>query len=420
MNLLLTGFRLCDPTQPAVPALRIRDGQILEVGDLRPLAGETVVDAQGLTCVPGLIDIHVHFRTPGQTHKESFWSGMRAALAGGYTQVVQMPNTTPVLDSPALVRQQTTTRPVRCHVAAAVTEGSRQERLVDMPLLHRAGAVAFTDDGRPVRWEHNILAALRQSAELGVPIMEHAEVLELTEGHPMHDGWVASSLGIAGQPSEGEWGMVARDAALAALTGGHIHLCHLSAWESVEILREYQAAGHRVTGEVTPHHLLLTEEAILQWGPNAKMAPPLRSERDRAALVAGLLDGTIAAVATDHAPHTPTEKAQPLDRAPFGVIGLETAFPLLYTHLVRTGLMPLVDLVHRMSTGPAALCHLVGGSLAPGSPADLTLLDLETSWVIDADDFESKSRNCPFIGWRVQGKPRHTMVGGQWQWGPRL
>lgn len=414
MNFLLRNITLIDPTQGPATAIRVRDGRIAEVGnDLQPLADEPIIDGQGLTCVPGLIDIHVHFRTPGQTHKESFWSGMRAALAGGYTQVIQMPNTTPVLDSPELVRQQTSTWPVKCHVAAAVTEGSRQERLVDMPRLYRAGAVAFTDDGRPVRWEHNIKAALEQSYELGVPVMEHAEVLELTEGRPMHHGWVAESLGIVGQPSEAEWSMVARDAALAAQTGGHIHLCHLSTWESVEILRAYQTQGHRVTGEVTPHHLLLTEEAILQWGTNAKMAPPLRTERDRSALVAALIDGTIAAVATDHAPHTPTEKDQPLDRAPFGVIGLETAFPLLYTALVRTGRMPLVDLIHRMSTGPAALCHLEGGSLQPGNPADFTLIDLDASWVIDADAFESKSRNCPFLGQRVWGAIKRTVVDGR-------
>lgn len=418
MNLLLRGAMIVDPTQPHAPqALRVRDGRITEVGDLAPLAGEEVYDAQGLTCLPGLIDIHVHFRTPGQTHKESFWSGMRAALAGGYTQVVQMPNTTPVLDDPALIRQQTTIAPVRCHVAAAVTEGSRQETLVDMPRLKAAGAVAFTDDGRPVRWEHNIRAALMQSAELGVPVMEHAEVLELTEGAPVHEGWVAQVLGVNGQPSAGEWQMVERDAQLAAQTGGHIHLCHLSAWESVEILREFRQRGHHVTGEVTPHHLLLTEEALFQWGTNAKMAPPLRTERDRQALLAALGDGTIACVATDHAPHTPEEKSRPLEAAPFGVIGLETAFPLLYSNLVLTGLMPLVDLVAAMSTKPASLCHLEGGSLRPGAPADLTLVDLETSWVIDADTFESKARNCPFIGWRVQGRTVRTMTGGRWRWG---
>ncbi|HYE77263.1 MAG TPA: dihydroorotase, partial [bacterium] len=357
------------------------------------------------------------FRTPGQTHKETFWSGMRAALAGGFTQVVQMPNTTPVIDDPAIVRQQTVAEPVRCHVAAAVTEGSRQERVVDMAKLVQAGAVAFTDDGRPVRWEHNIREALAWGAELGVPVFEHAEVMELSQGHPIHAGWVAEQLGIAGQPSAAEYLMVERDAALAAATGGHIHICHLSTWESVEILREYQARGHRVTGEVTPHHLLLTEEAVLQWGTGAKMNPPLRSRRDRAALVEALLDGTIACIATDHAPHTPEEKDRLLADAPFGVIGLETAFPVLYTHLVREGVMALPDLVAAMADKPARLLGLEGGRLTPGSPADLTLVDLDAAWVVDADDFESRSRNCPFIGWRLFGQVRRTMVGGKWRWG---
>lgn len=417
MSLLLQNIALVDPSQPATgPAIRIRDGRIAEVGDLRPLAGEEVVDAGGLTCLPGLIDIHVHFRTPGQTHKESFWSGMRAALAGGFTQVVQMPNTTPVIDDPAIVQQQTTTEPLRCHVAAAVTEGSRQERVVDMPKLARAGAVAFTDDGRPVRWEHNIREALAWGAELGLPVFEHAEVMELSGGHPLHDGWVAAHLGLPGQPSAGEYLMVERDAALAAETGGHIHICHLSTWESVEILRDYQARGHRVTGEATPHHLLLTEEAILQWGTDAKMNPPLRSTRDRQALVDALIDGTIACVATDHAPHTPEEKSRSMAEAPFGVIGLETAFPVLYTHLVRAGLMGLPELVATMSDKPARLLGLDGGRLTPGSPADLTLVDLDATWVVDGDSFESKSRNCPFIGWRLFGRLEQTMVGGKWRW----
>ncbi|MEO7992813.1 MAG: dihydroorotase [bacterium] len=416
--MLLTNCLVTDPSSPQpTHALRLREGIVVERGDrLAPLAGETVYDCRGLTLLPGLVDIHVHFRTPGQPHKETFWSGMRAALAGGYTRVVQMPNTIPVLDSPELIRQQTTALPVRCHVAAAVTEGSRQERVVDMARLARAGAVAFTDDGRPVRWEHNIRAALQQSAELGIPVMEHAEVLELSDGRPIHGGVVAEQLGILGQPSAAEYQMVLRDAELAAETGGHIHICHLSTWESVEILRESQARGHKVTGEVTPHHLFLTEDAVLQWGTGAKMAPPLRSERDRRALLAGLLDGTIACVATDHAPHTGDEKSRPLADAPFGVIGLETAFALLYTYCVQAGLMDLTELVNVMSKKPAALVGLPGGSLQPGDPADLTLVDLDAEWVVDADDFESKSRNCPFIGWKLRGRIEQTMVAGEWRW----
>jgi dihydroorotase len=367
--------------------------------------------------VPAFVDPHVHLRTPGREDEETIASGTAAAAAGGYCAILAMPNTDPVVDDAATLRGLRERAAREAHVPvgflAAITKGQAGEELTELGLLADAGAAGFTDDGRPVAAAGVMRRALQYNAITGRTIAVHCEEPTLTRGGHAHAGAVATELGIGGWPSLGESLMVARDVELAAETGQPVHLMHLSARESVDHLRRARANGVRATGEVTPHHLCLTDEAVRTLDPNVKMNPPLRTEDDRAALLEALRDGTIGAVATDHAPHSDEEKDVPFESAPFGVIGLETAFSALYTHLVEPGLLALETLLERMSAGPAAIFGLERPRLAVGARANLTLLDLAGSWRVEAEALRSRSRNSWLLGQRLRSRVALTVADGK-------
>ena len=417
-SLLIKGGRIVDPSSgfDDISDIFIIDGKIVEIsksGEIKtPHKPDKEIDAAGLHVFPGLIDVHVHFRDPGFTHKEDFASGAKAALAGGFTSVIQMPNTNPALSTPDLIREYTRNEPIRSYVSAAVTKDRGGKNLNDLKALQDAGAVAFTDDGSPVSDESLMSDALVASRELGLRIMTHAENLELSKGGAIIEGDVAEKLGVIGINRDAESSMVERDIELANDNWAKLHICHVSTKKSVELIRAAKADGIPITAEVTPHHLLLNHEAVLDHGANAKMNPPLAYEEDRLACIDGLLDGTLDIIATDHAPHSKDEKASGLADAPFGIVGLETSFPLLYTNFVVTSKLTLNELIEKMSTLPAEIFGLLGGGLEIGSVADIAIFDLENEYTIDAKSFHSKSRNTPFNGCMVKGKIKFTIVNG--------
>lgn len=381
-----------------------------------------VVEAEGLLLTPGLIDLHVHLRVPGQAHKETMETGTRAAAAGGFTQILTLPNTQPVIDRPELVEEVLSLAKekavVRVHVAASVTLGQRGETLAPLGRLSRAGALAFTDDGRPVRDPFLMAMALTYARHLGKVILSHSEEPAFSRDGVCHQGKVALRLGLKGIPSLAESLGVMRDIQLALATGGRLHLMHLSTKESVEALRWGKAMGAPITAEVTPHHLALTTEELERWryDPCTKVNPPLREEEDRQALVEALREGLIDIIATDHAPHSREEKSLSYEEAPFGISGLETAFPLLYETLVRPGHLKLVDLIRRLTVEPARLLGLPGGKLLEGEPADLSLFDLNTPFVVDPETFQSKGKNTPLKGRELRGRCVRTFVAGKEVW----
>jgi len=420
MSLLITGGRVIDPANgvDAVQDVLIADGKIEKVGKglAAPPAAE-VVDATGKVVCPGFIDVHVHLREPGYEYKETVRTGTRAAAGGGYTAVACMANTNPVNDNGAvtdyILAKAKVEGAVRVYPIGAVTRNLKGEELAELNELAEAGCVAFSDDGKCVLNAGLYRRAMEYTLPFGVPVISHAEDASLCRGWAMNEGVVSTEIGLPGAPAAAEDVMVARDILLAELTGAHVHIAHLSTAGAVRLVRDGKARGVRVTAEVTPHHLVLTEEAVRTYDPNTKMAPPLRTKRDTEALVEALADGTIDCVATDHAPHALAEKEGEFDRAAFGVVGLETAVALLLDRLVRPGLVPLPTLVSRLSRDPARLFNLPGGSLTPGGPADVTILDLERSWTVDPARFASKSRNTPFGGWPLTGGPWMTIVGGK-------
>jgi dihydroorotase len=389
----------------------------------KPRNGGSVIDAEGLLLLPGFIDMHVHLREPGQTHKETLHSGTLAAARGGFTFVACMPNTRPVLDSPdelrTLRRRIADEALVDVGIIAAVTRGQQGEELTDFAALKAAGALALSDDGRGIQRASVMRAALKRGGEVGLPILAHCEDESLSHGGVIHEGQAALDRCLTGIPAESESAHVARDIVLAEQTGARYHVCHLSCAQSLRLVREARARGQAVTCEVTPHHLLLSDLDICGDDANYKMNPPLRTPADREALLAGLLDGTIDAIATDHAPHTPAEKARGLSGAPFGVIGLETAFPLLYTHLVEPGRLPLWRLVEALTAGPARLLGLKVPELGVGAVADLTLVDLNAARPIVDAELRSKSRNTPFRDRVVRGWPVCTLSRGRIAWSER-
>ncbi len=405
---------------PAAPDRTDSQGDAVPTGAaghrLRVAGDAAVLDAAGLVVAPGFVDLHAHLRTPGQEWKEDMESGTRAAAAGGFTSVCCMANTRPPMDTGALVlavREMARRRAaVRVYPLACVTRGMAGRRLTDVAELAEAGAVALSDDGRPVAEAAVMRNALAYAGMFGLPVSAHEEEPSLARGTAAHLGPVASALGLRGQPGEAEAVLVARDALLAAATGGRLHVAHVSAAATVEVLRWARARGVAVTAEVTPHHLALTEEALAGHDTDAKCNPPLRGEEDRRALVEALAEGVIDCVATDHAPHAPHEKAVEFDAAPFGVVGFETALGVLVTTLVRPGLLSLAGLVDRLSARPAAVFGLPGGSLAPGSPGDVVVFDPDAEWTVDPDRFLSKGRNTPFRGRRLWGRVVATFVGG--------
>ncbi len=382
-------------------------------------AGTRVIAGRGRLCAPGLIDIHVHLREPGQTHKETIQSGTLAAARGGFTYVACMPNTRPVLDEPRVLQELAARiaaeSGVQVGIVAAISKGSAGEELTDFAALRAAGAVALSDDGRGVQRASVMRAALKRAAEVGLPILAHCEDDWLSGGGVVNEGPAALDRCLAGIPPESEAAHVARDLVLAERTAARYHVCHLSCAQSLRLVREAKARGQAVSCEVTPHHLLLSDADIAGDDANYKMNPPLRSAADRQALYAGLCDGTVDAIATDHAPHTPAEKARGLLQAPFGIIGLETAFPLLYTHLVETGRLPLTRLLHLLGRGAAAVLGLPSsyGLLRKGERADLTLIDLKTTRTVTTAELRSKSRNTPFLFQPLRGWPVLTLCGGR-------
>jgi dihydroorotase len=377
--------------------------------------GVTVVDCGGHLLTPGLLDIQVHFREPGQEYKETIATGSKSAAAGGVTTVACMPNTTPVIDDIALVayvhKRARETGYVNVRTYAAISKGLKGEAITEMGLLVEAGAVGFTDDGLPLMNSGVMRKALTYSRELGVPIAQHAEDLNLSCGGCMNEGRISAQLGVAGIPNVAEAVMVERDIALAELTGGQYHVLHISTAEAVEAVRRAKKRGVRVTAEAAPHHFTLTDEAVLEYRTFSKMNPPLRAEKDRLAIIEGLKDGTIDAIATDHAPHDQESKRVPLASAAFGIVGLETMLPLSLG-LYHQGIMPLRDVIAAMTYKPADIIHVPAGRLKKGARADLTLIDLDRQWKIDPKDFSSKSLNSPFDDWNTKGRAIRTVVGG--------
>jgi len=399
----------------------IEDGKIVQLSPMTEYKGsfEDVLDMKGALVTPGLIDLHVHLREPGFTHKETVKTGTEAAARGGFTTICAMPNTNPVPDTveklqafQAIVQQDAI---IHVYPYAPITQGLKSTQQVDQDTLIQAGAIAFTNDGVGVQDAHAMMEAMKQAAKNNTIIAAHAEDDSLKYGGVIHEGKASATLNLPGIPSVCESSQVARDVLLAEATGAHYHVCHVSAKETIRVIRDAKRAGIHVTAEVTPHHLLLNDTFIQKDDANTKMNPPLRGPEDQRALLEGLLDGTIDCIASDHAPHAVEEKALGLLKAPFGIIGLEYGFALLYTRFVKTGVFTLEDLIQWMSPKPAKCFNLLHGDLQIGSKADLAFFDLETS-VIIPKTFVSKSSNSPFIGWTVYGDTVMTMVDGKTVW----
>ncbi|MBA2361399.1 MAG: dihydroorotase [Actinobacteria bacterium] len=418
-NLLVRGARVLDPGADVdgVMDVRIDAGTIAELGARLDPNAHRVVDGEGLVLAPAFVDPHVHLRTPGREDEETIASGTQAAAAGGYCAILAMPNTDPVVDSAAvlgsLVEAAASDAEIPVGFLAAISKGLEGTELTEMGALAEAGAAGFTDDGEPVATPGLMRRALQYGAVSGRPLALHCEETTLSRSGQMHEGAVSAELGFAGYPSVAESLMVERDLSLAAYEGRPVHLLHLSARESVEALRAARTAGVGATAEVTPHHLCLTDDALRSLDPNLKMNPPVRSTDDRAALLEGLRDGTIQAVATDHAPHARHEKDVPFEAAPFGVTGLETAFAALYTYLVEPGLLRLEALLQRMSAGPAAAYGLPVPRIAVGERANLVLLDTRAGWRVDEGVFRSRSANSWLLGRHLTGKVRMTVAAGR-------
>jgi dihydroorotase len=418
-NLVVRGARVVDPGSgvDAMLDVRVDDGVIAALGTELDTNAHRVVDAGGLVLAPAFVDAHVHLRTPGREDEETIASGTAAAAAGGYCAILAMPNTDPIVDSAATLGSLIEAARVEAQVPvgflAAITKGQAGAELTEMVELAEAGAAGFSDDGVPVASAGLMRRALQYGSVTGRRIALHCEEPTLSRGGQMHEGEVSAELGFTGYPSVAESVMVERDLALAAYERQPLHLLHLSAWESVQALRRAQADGVQATAEVTPHHLCLTDEAVRSLDSNLKMNPPLRSGADRSALIAGLNDGVVTAIATDHAPHARHEKEVPFEAAPFGVTGLETAFAALYTHLVVPGLVPLERLLERMSAGPARAYGLDEPRIEVGASANLVLLDLNASYRISADAFRSRSVNSWLLGETLKGKVRATVAAGR-------
>lgn len=420
-SLTIRGGLLIDPSQRLEGKydLLLREGRVAEVAPAGKLRGkgDENIDARGLVVCPGLIDIHVHLREPGQSHKETIATGTMAAAAGGFTSVCCMPNTSPVNDSPEITRwMQDPARDAHVNVfpIGAATIGSKGEQLTDFASLKKAGAVAVTDDGKPILDTSIMRQALMGAARLGIPVIQHAEDTRMTSGAAMHAGPTAFRLGLRGWVPEAESSLVERDIQLAAETRGHYHVAHLSTAAALKAVRRAKRDRLHVTCEVTPHHFALIDEDVGEYDTNFKMNPPLRSHSDREALIAGLVDGAIDCVATDHAPHACNEKNQEFDHAPFGIAGLETALGLCVSILHNKNKVSLTRIVELLSTNPARVMGLQGrGTLAVGSQADVTVFDPAKKWTYRTAQSHSKSKNSPFDGWQLQGRVAATVVGGE-------
>ncbi|WP_319587551.1 dihydroorotase [uncultured Desulfobulbus sp.] len=406
--------RIIDPANKidGIADLLVIDGRIAEPG--QPIPADTQeIDAQGCWVVPGLIDMHVHLREPGDEYKEDILSGARAAASGGFTGVACMPNTKPVNDCAAvtaLILDRAAEAAVRVYPVGAISQGSEGHQLAEFGEMQAAGVVAVTDDGRPVRDSQLMRRALEYASDFGLTVISHSEEAALSTG-VMNEGPVSTRLGLKGIPTAAESVMVYREIALAEFTGTKVHIAHVSTAMAIDLIRAAKARGVRVTAETAPHYFTLTDEAVLGYDTNTKMNPPLRSEADREAIKAALADGTLDAIATDHAPHSILEKELEFDAAANGIIGLETALPLALA-LVRDKVFDAQRLVALMAVNPAGILGIPGGTLSPGGAADITLIDPEREFLYSTDQVVSKSRNTPFLGWPLQGRAVLTMVGG--------
>jgi len=422
--LCLRGGRVLDPARgiDRVQDLWIENGKIAGWGEDAPAALRSnpkseIVDVRGAVVSPGFIDIHVHLREPGQEDRETIETGARAAVRGGFTAVACMPNTDPPLDDRPRVeyvrRRAHEIGLARVFPIAAVTKGQQGAELTEIQDLVEAGAVAVSDDGKPVRNAEIMRRALELTRDIGIPVIQHAEDPDLKGIGVMHEGWVSTKMGLKGIPDIAESVIVARDVLLAELTEGHVHVAHVSAARTVDIIRRARAQGIRITGETAPHYLILTDEAVAGYDTRAKMNPPLRSERDRDALIEAVVDGTLSCLATDHAPHTDIDKDADFDSAPFGIVGLETAFGVYLKALVEPGHLTLPELVARMTVEPYRVLGKSGGTLETGADADITVFDPSYRWTVRASEFASKGRNTPFEGWELPGRILWTLVGGR-------
>ncbi len=423
-SLLIRGGRLVDPAagREGDFDVLLTDGKVAEVGASLPAADAEVFDAKGLLVLPGFIDLHAHLREPGREYAETIATGLKAAAAGGFTAVCAMPNTDPVADNRAIlefvVSKGRGVGGTRLYPIGAITRGQKGEDLAEFGEMQIAGAVAVSDDGRWLANGSLLRRAFEHASLFDLPIVQHAEDPTLSRGASMHEGAVSTRLGLPAQPAIAETAAVARDLLVAELAGGRLHLAHLSVARSLELVGLAKSRGLAVTCEVTPHHLALTDEEVSRSGfsPNSKMNPPLREPADGEALAAGCADGTVDAIATDHAPHHEDEKSVDFETAPFGIIGLETAASLVYDRLVGPGKLSLGRFAALLSAGPAKAFQLPGGTLAVGSPADVTLFDPKKTWTVDPTRFLSLARNTPFAGWKLTGAPVATVVGGSIVW----
>jgi dihydroorotase len=421
-SLLIQGGRVIDPASKFDGAadVLIRDGKVEKIGQGLKAEGVPVFDATGAIVAPGFIDMHVHLREPGIEHAETIETGSKAAAAGGFTTICCMPNTQPVNDSAMvtsyIVQRAREVAPVNVFPIGAITKGSKGEELAAIGSMHEAGIVAISDDGRPVMNARVMRRAMELARTLNIPVIDHCEDLNLSAGGDMHEGPESVRLGLRGIPSASEDVMVARDLLLAELTGASYHVAHLSTKRSAAMVAFAKSRGIHVTSEVTPHHFAITDEELCTYDSNYKMKPPLRRQEDVDAVIEGIKDGTIDAIATDHAPHPGDEKMQEFERCPFGITGLETAIGLTLSELVHPGQITVGRMVELFTTGPADVLRMNRGRLLPGGPGDVTVFDLTTEWTFDVSHSLSKSRNSPFSGRKFRGGPVATIVGGAVVW----
>ena len=414
--MLIKNGYVIDPSQQisAYANLLIEDGKIKKIGKLEAEKEQEVIDAAGCVIAPGFVDIHLHFRDPGFTYKEDLDSGAKAAAKGGFTSVVCMANTDPVIDDPnQLTKLYEKAKRCDAHIyfAASVSKGLGGKQLCDYQALKAAGAICFSDDGKPLADPLFLKQAMEQIVKTKLPISLHEELPQYVKEAGIHAGKTAEKMGLRGAMREAEWEIIKRDLKLAKESGAHIHIQHISTKEGVALVRKGKQEKVKVTAEATPHHFSLREDAIMEYGTMAKMNPPLREESDRLAIIEGLRDGTIDVIATDHAPHSSEEKKQPFQKAPSGIIGLETAFSLGMEYLVNSGALSLEQLIEKMSTKPASLLHLPAGTLQVGAAADIVLLEPKADYQIQS--FVSKSANSPFLGQTMQGKVKMTILSGK-------
>lgn len=419
MKILIRGGRVIDPVAgtETVIDLLIEDGKITALGKNLKTGGARVLEAAGKLVAPGLLDMHVHLREPGYEAKETVQTGVMAAVRGGFTGVACMPNTNPVGDNSTVIQfiknRAAEAGLARVYPIGAITRGSKGEELSEMADLKNAGAVALSDDGRPVAGPGVMRRAMQYARMLGLTIISHCEDPELAAGGSMNEGFMSTKLGLKGIPGAAEEVMVARDIILAELTGCTLHIAHVSTSGSVRLIREAKARGVRVTAEVTPHHFTLTDAVVAGYNTSTKVNPPLRGAEDVEAVKKGLVEGTIDVIATDHAPHTPEEKDVEYDRAPFGMVGLETAVGLVWSELVETGLLSPAGALAKMTVNPARILGIEKETLVSGAVADITIIDPDLEETVNPNNFASKGRNTPFTGRKLKGLPVLTMVGGR-------